>query len=211
MCIADVRGDALPEIRLSSQVADVDGYRPSGKQATGPLMLKQTFAAASIILASFAHPAYSEPVANDTARSISFDHMSINVADFDAAVEWYTTKLGFEVDVAWRVEPLDGKRLAYLSLGDAVIELVAADQGGIGLPAATSFPDHFGRTGYGHLCFEVVDVDGMLSSLEALGVPTFVAGETYPLEGTVYERRVGFIQDPEGNVIEFAEPLSRRM
>ncbi|MEM9898847.1 MAG: VOC family protein, partial [Pseudomonadota bacterium] len=170
-------------------------------------MLRKTIAAASILLAGLGSPAYSEMVTTRTATTdtaISFDHMSINVAAFDEAIEWYTNKLGFEVDVAWSVEALNGKRLAYLSLGDTVIELVAADKDGIGLPAAASFPEHFGRTGYGHLCFEVADVDEMLATLAARGVPTFVKGETYPLEGTVYERRVGFIQDPEGNVIEFA-------
>ena len=50
----------------------------------------------------------------------------------------------------------------------------------------------------------------VLAELAANGVPTFVAGETYALDGTIYERRVGFIQDPEGNVIEYAEPLQIR-
>jgi len=161
---------------------------------------------AATIIGTAAH-AEPQPTEQTALRSISFDHMSINVADFDAAMDWYTEKLGFEIDVEWSVEALDGKRLAYLSLGETVIELVAADEGGIGLPAAESFPDHFGRTGYGHLCFEVASVDEALKALAASGVPTFVTAETYPLDGTVYQRRVGFVQDPEGNVIEFAEPL----
>ncbi|MGF1543190.1 MAG: VOC family protein [Parvularculaceae bacterium] len=169
-------------------------------------------ASAAIVIA--AAPALAENGAAEGAASradaMTFDHMSINVADYDVAIEWYTEKLGFTVDVAWRVDALDGKRLAYLSRGDAVIEIVAADEGGAGLPAAASFPDHFGRTGYGHLCFEVADVDAVLNRLAANGVPTFVSAETYALDGTRYERRVGFIQDPEGNVIEFAEPLRQR-
>lgn len=179
-------------------------------------MLKTFFATAGVI----AHLSGAEAAA-DMAASVpapataetavmTFDHMSINVADFDGAMAWYQDILGFEVDVSWRVEALDGKRLAYLSLGDAVIELVAADAGGAGLPPAQTFQDHFARTGYGHLCFSVDDVDAMLESLEAKGAPVFVMAETYALDGTPYERRVGFIQDPEGNVIEFAEPLRRR-
>ncbi|MEO0400174.1 MAG: VOC family protein [Pseudomonadota bacterium] len=144
------------------------------------------------------------------APAMAFDHMSINVADFEAALDWYQEKLGFKLDVAWRVAALDGKQLAYLSLGDTVIELVAADAGGIGLPAPTDFADHFGRTGYGHLCFSVDSVDAVLAELQARGVPTFVRAETYALDGTPYERRVGFIKDPEGNVIEFAEKLRLR-
>lgn len=174
-------------------------------------MMKYAIVAAALMgVVGPIQPAYSSVEEKGSAQSVSFDHMSINVADFDAAVDWYTSKLGFVVDIAWRVDALDGKRLAYLSNGDTIIELVAADENGSGLSPAASFPEHFGRTGYGHLCFQVASVDNMLLALEGRGVPTFVAAETYPLDGTVYERRVGFIQDPEGNVIEFAEPLGER-
>ena len=176
-------------------------------------MLK-TFLATAALIAHLSGAAQasdaSAPGAATDKTVMAFDHMSINVADFDGAMAWYQDKLGFDVDVSWRVEALDGKRLAYLSYGDAVIELVAADEKGAGLPPAKTFQDHFGRTGYGHLCFSVDDVDGMLTMLEAKGVPVFVSAQTYALDGTPYERRVGFVQDPEGNVIEFAEPLRLR-
>ncbi len=140
-----------------------------------------------------------------------FDHMSVNVADFDAAVAWYRDILGLTVDVSWKVGALNGKQLAYLSLnGPRVLEIVAADANGTGLRPATTFGQHFGRTGYGHLCFATDSVDTTMAALAARGVPAFVKAETYPLDGTVFERRVAFINDPEGNVIEFGEPLRRR-
>jgi len=40
-------------------------------------------------------------------------------------------------------------------------------------------------------------------------VTAFVTAETYPLDGTEFERRVAFIHDPEGNVVEFGEPLRK--
>ena len=154
------------------------------------------------------------PLAADTSEeqnshiaAATYDHMSISVADFDGALAWYRDKLGFEIEVAWRVAALDGKRLAYLVKNGTRIELVAADAGSAGLPPAATFAEHFGRTGFGHLCFVVDDVDAALAELEENGVPTFVRAETYALDGTPFERRVGFVQDPEGNVIEFAEPL----
>ncbi len=175
-------------------------------------MMKTLLMAAAILipLAGAATASDVEIRSDLEIEGMAFDHMSINVADFDRAMTWYQDKLGFEVDVSWRVEALNGKQLAYLSLGDTVIEIVAADQGGRGLPAAASFQDHFARTGYGHLCFSVEDVDATFARLEKKGVPVFVTAETYALDGTPYERRVGFIQDPEGNVIEFAEPLRIR-
>jgi lactoylglutathione lyase len=173
-------------------------------------MMKSLVAAAAVAFVGTDVTAWAGQSNSNAVSEMAFDHMSINVRDFDGAVAWYTEKLGFEVDVAWRVEALNGKRLAYLSRGDTVIELVAADDGGAGLLPPNSFADHFARTGYGHLCFVVANVDDTLEALEAGGVPTFVAAETYALDGTPYERRVGFIKDPEGNVIEFAEPLQAR-
>lgn len=145
-----------------------------------------------------------------TLTEATYDHMSIHVADFDGALTWYQDILGFELEVAWQVAALDGKRLAYLIKNGTRIELVAADPGAAGFPPPATFAEHFARTGFGHLCFLVDDVDVALAELEARGVATFVRGETYALDGTPYERRVGFVQDPEGNVIEFAEPLRRR-
>lgn len=60
-----------------------------------------------------------------------FDHMSVNVGDFDAALAWYRDILGLTVDVSWKVGALNGKQLAYLSLnGTRVLEIVAADANG---------------------------------------------------------------------------------
>jgi catechol 2,3-dioxygenase-like lactoylglutathione lyase family enzyme len=143
------------------------------------------------------------------AAGMRFDHVSLNVRDFEAALAWYQAKLGFRVEVAWRVAALNGKRLAYLRLNDTMLELVEADAGGIGLPEAMGFPEHFARTGYGHLCFRVEDVDMVLDGLATADVPTFVRAETYDLDGTPYRRRVGFVKDMEGNVLEVGEPLRR--
>lgn len=147
--------------------------------------------------------------ANDIGLT-GYDHMSINVADFGAMMDWYADILDLTLEAAWAVPALDGKQLAYFKLnGIRVLELVAADPNGTGLRPETTFAQHFGRTGFGHLCFATDSVDATMARLTDRGVPAFVSAETYPLDGTVYERRVGFIQDPEGNVIEFGEPLRR--
>jgi catechol 2,3-dioxygenase-like lactoylglutathione lyase family enzyme len=120
-------------------------------------------------------------------------------------------KLGLTVDVSWRVGALNGKQLAYLSLnGVRLLEIVAADPNGTGLKSPKTFGQHFGHTGYGHLCFATDNVDATMAALVARGVQAFVEAQTYPLDGTTFERRVAFITDPEGNVIEFGEPLRRR-
>jgi len=163
----------------------------------------------SAAFAALAIPQVAAEAAPAAASDMRFDHVSLNVRDFDAALAWYQDKLGFRVEVAWRVAALNGKRLSYLRLNDTMLELVEADAGGIGLPEAMSFPEHFARTGYGHLCFRVENADAVLDGLAAEGVPTFVRAETYDLDGTPYRRRVGFVKDIEGNVLEFGEPLVR--
>lgn len=168
------------------------------------LVLSGATAAATALQSLAVAPAQATPASFAGAR---FDHVSINVRNFDAALAWYQQKLGFRVEVAWRVAALNGKRLAYLAINDARVELVEADPGAGGLPEARDFREHFARTGYGHLCFAVTDVDAVLNGLAAEEVPTFVKAETYDLDGTHWRRRVGFIKDPEGNVLEFGEPL----
>ena len=153
---------------------------------------------------------HAQQQSGNTLGLSRFDHMSVNVADFDTALEWYRDKLGMEIEVSWKVSALDGKQLAYLTLnGTRVLEIVAADPNATGLRRADTFGQHFGRTGYGHLCFATESVDATMAALEARGVIAFVQAETYPLDGTEFVRRVAFINDPEGNVIEFGEPLKQ--
>ncbi|MEM9781533.1 MAG: VOC family protein [Pseudomonadota bacterium] len=167
--------------------------------------------ATTLATAAFtALPIDAQPASGPTVAATSgirFDHVSLNVRAFDRMMAWYRDVLGFRVEVAWRVAALDGKRLAYLVLGDTRLELVEADPDGLSLPAPEDFRAHFARTGYGHLCLAAENIDALMAGLAARGVPSFVRPETYDLDGTPYRRRVGFIKDPEGNVLEFAEPL----
>ncbi|MEM7059252.1 MAG: VOC family protein [Pseudomonadota bacterium] len=154
--------------------------------------------------------AASDPQVSNAIGLTGYDHMSINVGDFDAMLVWYADVLGLELETAWEVPALDGKRLAYFALnGSRVVEIVAADRNGRGHRRDATFAQHFGRTGFGHLCFATDSVDLTLEKLEARGAKIFVTAKTYPLDGTAFERRVGFVQDPEGNVIEFGKPLRR--
>lgn len=166
--------------------------------------LLATAVASAAALTLAARPAAATPPAFAGA---GLDHVAINVRDFDRMHAWYRDHLGFGTDVAWRVGALDGKRLAYMTSGTARIELVEADADGPGLPAPQDFRAAFARVGYAHVCFLVDDVDAVLAGLREEGVETFVHAETYDLEGTSHRRRVGFVLDPEGNVLEFGEPL----
>src|SRR5262249_48208154 len=56
---------------------------------------------------------------------LSHDHVALRVVDYDAAVDWYTTKLDFTVDQQW---PYDDMKLAYLSNGTVKIEILGASE-----------------------------------------------------------------------------------
>lgn len=134
------------------------------------------------------------------------DHVALRVANFAETSNWYKEKLGFQEEVVWTVEELPGMQLAYLEHNGFRLEIIG---GGGFLPTQTlpaNFREALDIPGYGHLCFEVEDIDAVLAELEQRGVPTFVPAETYPLSN--YRRRVGFVLDNSGNVIEFAEPLT---
>jgi catechol 2,3-dioxygenase-like lactoylglutathione lyase family enzyme len=168
-----------------------------------------TLPAAMTVLPA-AHVIADAVPAQSAIATAKYDHISINVSDFKRAIKWYRDILGFEVQVSWSVAALNGKQLAYLIKNGFIIEIVEADSNSPKTSGPGSFAEHFGKIGYGHLCLSVSNVDTAMAELQAKGVPAFVKAETYPLDGTRYERRVAFIKDPDGNVIEFAEPLNTR-
>ena len=131
------------------------------------------------------------------------DHVGLGVRDLDAMVEWYSTKLDFVVEQAWEVEGVDGVRFAYL-VGQGwrveMIELPSARS----LPSPRDFGEMIGRFGYGHMAFAVEDVDQTMAALRARGVEEFISAESYP---TNAKRRIAFIKDLEGNIIEIVNSI----
>jgi len=134
------------------------------------------------------------------------DHVMVNVADFEKSVKWYSEKLGFTETVRWTVEGLDQTNLAYLKRGDFLIELASGPttEATASLPPATDFASHFSQRGMTHLCFKVHDIDAVLAEMKENDVPTFSPAIDFP----ELNCRVGFIQDPDGNVIEFKGPMA---
>jgi catechol 2,3-dioxygenase-like lactoylglutathione lyase family enzyme len=133
------------------------------------------------------------------------DHVMLGADDMDRMTAWYRNALGFEVENAWTVEGLPGIRLAYLTGHGFRLELIAG--GAPRTPVPASFPEHFTMRGFQHLCFWVDDMDAAVAELERQGVPMFVPATDYP-EGA--ERRVAFVKDLDGSVVELAGPLAGR-
>ena len=71
------------------------------------------------------------------------------------------------------------------------------------MPITSDFGASLRTTGIGHFCFRIDDVDAALAEMNRRGVDTFVDAADYPDVG----RRVGFVKDNNGNIIEFAGSL----
>lgn len=133
------------------------------------------------------------------------DHLLLGVTNFDETLKWYKEILGFEVEVQWKVEGLDNLDLAYLNNGDFRIEIIGNKEGTQNNKQVSDFGEHLSHQGYAHICFQVEDIDLTMQQLNEKGIETFVKAETYPLD--FYSRRVAFIKDLNGNIIEFASPI----
>jgi catechol 2,3-dioxygenase-like lactoylglutathione lyase family enzyme len=135
-----------------------------------------------------------------TNMTFKHDHIAIRAIDYAGTLRWYTEKLDFHVDVEW---PYGDMQLAYLSNGTAKVEVLggatAEPQ-----PDPTSLEPTFRHEGLNHFCLAIPDFDDTLSELRARGVE-FV-GEPFVVEEI--NRRLAFVKDNSGNLIELSAPRS---
>jgi glyoxylase I family protein len=130
--------------------------------------------------------------------TLRHDHVALRVADYAATVRWYTEKLGFQVDLEW---PFGDMQLAYLSRGTAKIELLA----GAGPAPQERFGDlgdSFGTERLHHFCLAVDDLDAVVAELAERDVA--LLGEPFVVEAI--GRRLAFLEDNAGNLIELSAP-----
>ncbi|WP_328616758.1 VOC family protein [Amycolatopsis sp. NBC_00355] len=149
-------------------------------------------------------PMPAHPPKNPASPFASFGghHVGIRVPDFAAAKDWYTGKLDFRVLQEW---PYGELKLAYLSPAnddDFHVELLAGP-----VPFPKPVLDDLGVSlqygGYQHICVHVDSVDDALAELTGRGVD--IVGEPFEIEDI--SRRLAFIRDPWGNMIELSETL----
>ncbi|GAA0960346.1 VOC family protein [Virgisporangium aurantiacum] len=126
------------------------------------------------------------------------DHVGLSVRDLDAASAWYCTAFGYAREVVLRVDPIDldivmlihpvhGDRLELLHRPGSAPGLRAAD------PARAALSESFG-----HIAFDVADLDGTYDRVVGLGARAVFAPRPSPEPGV----RMAFVADPEGNLVE---------
>jgi len=135
---------------------------------------------------------------------LSGNHVGMRVPDYAAAVKWYTEKLDFRIIHEWDYAD---EKLAYLApanTNDFWIEILAGGK----LTPNTKYGD-LGKSleegGYHHICMHVTNLNKVLAELKKRGVT--IIGDTFYLDAIT--RRLAFIQDPWGNMIELAEVVKK--
>jgi catechol 2,3-dioxygenase-like lactoylglutathione lyase family enzyme len=147
------------------------------------------------------------PKKNETSpfASMKGHHVALRVPDFEKEKQWFVDKLDFRVIHEW---PYADQHLAYVAppTDDAFFVEILGD----GQPAPVPRPtysdlgDSLRQAGQHHFCLNVKDMTATITELKRRGV-TIVA-EPFVLE--VINRRLAFIADPFGNLIELAQVLS---
>jgi lactoylglutathione lyase len=138
-------------------------------------------------------------MADQAAPVARLDHVGLAVGDLEAAVAWFRDVFGLVPELALRVDPLDlsiemlvhpvyGYRLELLHRPGSLAGHNPPTPGEAAL-----------REGYGHVAFDVTDLDGAYDHAVARGARPVMPPRPSPEPGV----RMAFVADPEGNLIEF--------
>ena len=145
------------------------------------------------------------PNSRSPFASMKGHHVAIRVPDFEVAKRWFVEKLDFRVIHEW---PYADQHLAYVAppTDDTFfVEILGdGDPKPIPKPVYSDLGDSLRLAGYHHFCLNVRDIDATVAELRRREV-TIV---TEPFELPVINRRLAFLADPFGNLIELAQVLS---
>ena len=137
--------------------------------------------------------------------SMKGHHVAMRVPDFEVAKRWFVEKLDFRVVHEW---PYADQHLAYVAppTDDTFfVEILGdGDPKPIPKPVYSDLGDSLRLAGYHHFCLNVRDIDATVAELRRREV-TIV---TEPFELPAINRRLAFLADPFGNLIELAQVLS---
>lgn len=165
--------------------------------------LKPAIAALAL---GFGIPALAQeaPITPDPLDQIRAEHIMISTDDYDATIAWYRDMLGFEVVHQWTVPELPDLKLGYIERNGFVIEVVETPEARSERQRPADLGEALTDRGIGHLAFLVADVDAVAAELKARGAEFLVEPTSFPDSG----RRLIFIFDNGGNILEFLTPLS---
>ena len=127
---------------------------------------------------------------------LGFEHVGMTTSNMDSAVAFYCDLLGLRL--ALRKANGGGGELAFLDAGGGMLEIVQPATG------AVRFRDvPMSEAGMRHLTLAYGNVDAMVEKLEAAGVE--IAERPRDAHNPEMIRRVAFVRDPDGVLVELIE------
>lgn len=133
--------------------------------------------------------------------AVSFEHVGMTCSDLDRTIAFYCGLLG--LTVALRKNTERGE-MAFLDTGSGMLE-IACPQADVS--HSRDVPPH--EAGMRHLTFAVDSVDTLFAELEAAGVE--VLERPRPAFFTEMIKRVAFVRDPDGIMVELIERADSRV
>lgn len=135
------------------------------------------------------------------------DHIAISTKNYNQIIDFYSRIIGFEVvyDGEFKgklydsIMSLDGTsgKVALLRLGDSQLEIFEFFSP---IPKTAKFDRPVCDHGITHICFNVVDIEGVYKRLKAHGMKFHCSPQSFGKEG-----KATYGRDPDGNVIELFE------
>jgi len=138
--------------------------------------------------------------------SATLDHVGLTVADLEAMTAWYAGALKLEVEFEFALPHADFRGVMLRSPAGFRIELLSRPGSATGLQAADPVEAALTR-GFGHVAFDVPDVDTAYDELVAAGAADRMSPRPSPEPGV----RMAYIADPEGNLIELLDRAASRV
>ncbi|KKB81253.1 lactoylglutathione lyase [Devosia soli] len=131
---------------------------------------------------------------------LGFEHVGMTVSNMDRAVAFYCGLLGLKLALR---KPAGQGEVGFFDTGSGMLEIFATNapiERFRDVPAA--------EAGLRHITFAVTSVDEMFARLVAAGVE--VAEKPRDAHNREMIRRVAFVRDPDGILVELIERASAR-
>ena len=128
------------------------------------------------------------------------DHVGLTVADLPGMTSWYCDALDLAVELEFALDHVDLRGTMLRSSAGHRIELLHRPGSTAGLQAANPVEAALTR-GFGHIAFDVPDVDAAYDALVAAGASDRMSPRPSPEPGV----RMAYVADPEGNLVELLD------
>ena len=131
---------------------------------------------------------------------IGFEHVGTTSRDLDKTIAFYCDLLGLRLVLR---KPQAAGELAFLDAGGGMLEVFAP---GAEISPTRDVPPE--EAGMRHVTFAVTELDEMIARLETAGVS--IIERPRPAHNTELIKRVAFVRDPDGIIVELIERAEGR-